>query len=285
MDQHYTQILQTKHYKFLLNVIYRSNKNSFSSIYMYVGEGAYQALSISLPFSNNNDYDPDYEKTVCNLGHIKKFREALVTPVSDEIWNTFSFPSEMLIKVIDVIRTQFPYIKHMTLTDDSQLPCSSNPLDKLDLLYYNVAVHKKTWYEQEFNAYFLPRNQFIEYKCDVESYSSPLTKQTLLWDDLQDEIIKKGTPIVYNKLKSDNTCMELYETSKTFPQFFESFSKMFTREEKCYVFKGWIEPFLQQYIGEIPRNWIIDIYQAKATYTRRNRIRKLHKTHKASRKN
>jgi hypothetical protein len=264
-DKHYTQILHTSHYEFTLHAYYRCLKGKCTSIHLYVGDNPiYRALSISLPFQMINSYNLEYESTVGKIAHIKKFREALLKPVSDEIWKMYSFPSEMLIRVIDVIRTNFPYIKHLTLYDDSQLECSYNPLDKLDLLYYNTAIHKKTWYEQEFNAYFLPRDNFIQYRCNIENYASSKTKESLSWESIQRIINENGTHMVYTFINTHyEECKKLYDASNTLPTFFKAFAQLFTFEDKCFVFKEWIKLLIKQFIhDEIPREWIIDVYQA-----------------------
>lgn len=279
-DKHFERVVNTEHYVFRIHVLYRFNKGVYTSVHIYVGEEPHIPLHISLPFSHNDVYNISYENSVGNIIHIKKFREALLHPVSDEIWKKYSFSAEMLRYVMNsVIRIHFPYIKHLTLTDDSQLICSSNPLDKLDLLYYHVAVHKKTWYEQEFNAYFLSRDDFIRYKCNVESYANPKMKTSISWEQIETKIIANGTPLVYNFVKSNNDlCKRIYAESHNLPDFFSTFGKSFPYEEKCFAFKGWIEDFVREYIQDIPRSWIIDIYQArKGGFRTTRRIRRKQK--------
>lgn len=282
-DKHFTQIVNTPHYEFKLHAYYRCSKGTCTSIHLYVGDDPlYRALSISLPFQMINKYNPPYESTVGNIAHIKKFRQALLKPVSDEIWKTYSFPVEMLIGVMDVIRTNFPYIKHLTLTDDSQLECSYNPMDKLDLLYYNVAIHEKTWYEKEFNAYFLPRDKFIQYRCNIENYARSKTKESTSWEFIYTIIRDNGTHMVY-KFINEHTeqCKSLYEWSNTLPDFFKKFGELFSFEDKCYVYKEWIKLLIKQFTGhEIPREWIIDVYQAQNTSRKTSKKGGFRKTRK-----
>jgi hypothetical protein len=264
-DRVYDQILQTEHFQFKLSAKFTFNRGKCSIIHLYVGEMPHQALSITLPFAYKNSYNLPYSNTVGNIAHIKKFREALLTPVSDEMWNEFSFPTEMMHRVLDVIRTEFPYVKHLTLEDDSQLPCSSNPLDKLDLLYYYTALHQKSWYEKEFDAYFLPRDAYVKFKCDVFNFGKPLTKEKLKYDDLENNIMRLGNPMIRDRVASENEVFRaIFESANTIPDFLQSVGHMFKREEKCYVFKGWINELVRSHVGEIPRNWIIDLYQARS---------------------
>lgn len=263
-DKHFTQVVTSPHYEFVLHAYFRCYREKYTTVHLYVGDDpSVSTLSISFLYENFDNYNPSPESTIGNINHIKKFRSALHKPVSDEIWKKYSFPSEMLLRVMDIIRTNFPYVKHLQLSDDSQLECSYNPMDKLDLLYYNVAIHKKTWYEKEFNAYFLPRDEFIQYRCSIENYASPKTKDSISWESIEHKIISKGTPLIYNYVK-DNTekCRNLYETSKTLPIFLKSLGDLFPYEQKCYVYKEWIKHFIKDFThGEISREWIIDVYQ------------------------
>ncbi len=264
-DQQFAQVVTTPHYEFVLNAYFRCSNGVCSTVHLYVGnDPSFSPLSISLIHERYDNYNPPYKSTIGSINHIKKIREALLKPVSDQIWREHSFSSEMLIGVMDIMRTSFPYVKHLQLSDDSQLECSYNPLDKLDLLYYNVAIHEKTWYEKEFNAYFLPRDDFIKYRCKIEKYASPKTKESISWESIEDIIKIKGTQLIYNYIMNNNEkCKKLYDTSKTLPIFLKSLGNLFPYEQKCFVYKEWIKHFIKEFTeNEIPREWIIDLYQA-----------------------
>lgn len=268
-DKEYVQTITTPHFEFDLHAHFRCFQERCTSVHLFVGaDSSRSPLSITFLFEKYDNYNPPYESTIGSINHIKKFREALLKPVSDEIWKKYSFPSEMLIGVMKAIRTNFPYIKHLTLSDDSNLECSYNALDKLDLLYYNVAIHTKTWYEQEFNAYFLPRDDFIQYRCNIENYASPKTKEATSWESIERIIRIKGMPFISYYIDANNEkIVQLYETSKTLPIFLKSLGDMFPYEQKCLVYKEWIKHFIKTFTdGEIPREWIIDLYQAKTIH-------------------
>ncbi len=58
-------------------------------------------------------------------------------------------------------------IHYIFLTYSSFIPCKVDYT--LDVLYYYVRLYEKTWYEANFNAYFVSCYKFIEYKCALHT--------------------------------------------------------------------------------------------------------------------
>ena len=219
-------------------------------------------LSISLPFASADSIEPDIR--IGTINHIKKLRTCLNQDVPDQVWEKHSFSKVLLDKAIHCIQKDFPYIKHLKFTDDSQMICHIDPLNAFDLLYYYVALYKNTWYEQTWNAYFLPKETFIQYKCALEYYASTETKNTYTWDFFENLISNNGTPKAYDFLKLNReNYKNIFENSKTLPEFFNKLSRTIPREDKCSMFRGWLPLIIKKFTGEIPRDWIIDIYQYK----------------------
>jgi hypothetical protein len=71
---------------------------------------------------------------------------------------------------------------------------------------------------------------------------------------------------------------EMYEESKTLPEFFQRLSRTIKREEKCRFFKGWLDSFIKSKIT-VTREWNIDIYP-KITILKDINIKSKHKTRK-----
>jgi hypothetical protein len=275
-DKKYTTTIKTTHYTFDLNYVFRRLVGKpYTSVHISVGEVHNPCLSISLPFAMNDSMDP--EKRIGTINHIKKLRTCLGEDVPDHVWEKHSLSKEILDKAVYCIKKDFPYIKHLTLTDDSQMMCHVEPLDTFDLLYYYVALYKKTWYEQSWNAYFLPRERFIEYKCEVERYASNETKQLYTWEFLETLILNKGTSQAYESLKANQEQYKnLFKNAHTLPDFFKEMAHTIPRKDKCAMFRGWLPLIIEKFTGKIPRDWIIDIYQfqkgGKYRKTRSNRI-------------
>lgn len=277
-DLVFTSIQKTEHYSFQVYLHYRCYNKTCTTIHMYVGPNSKMGcFSLSIPFKMKNNYSQKGQ--ICHLSNIKRIRECLYESVSDEVWENYSSAIEILSKMIEILRIDFPYIKFIKFEDDSQLECSANPLNKLDLLYYSVATSGKTWYEKHFNAYFVPREKFIEYKCKVREFQSTQTKNSIPFSEIQDLIRNHGSDTAYALLKiHENQIEDAYtdKTTKILPDFFAKLNEIIPKSEKCYMYKEWIKNLVIKYIGEIERKWIIDVYKFDATqyggkrYTRKN---------------
>jgi hypothetical protein len=123
-----------------------------------------------------------------------------------------------------------------------------------------VALYKKTWYEEHYNAYMLHNENYSAYRKSVESYASKETKKSVPFDMfLSLYLYKQYTRnIIDSNIDYYKT---MYETSDTFPEFFQKLSKSIKREDKCNFFKGWLEHFLSSYVKiAADRHWCFDLY-------------------------
>jgi hypothetical protein len=179
--------------------------------------------------------------------------------LSDYGKESTSFAKELLTDAMSVVRNNYPHIHHISLTDSSFIPYTRD--DTLDLLHYSVGLYGKTWYESNFNAYFIPREKFIEYKCNVADYSKPETK--VPWNDFIKSIY--GSFNMFAKDVFDEHDAEihtLYDNTPTYPAFFQALSRYIQKEDKCTFFKGWFERFVESFVV-IPRTWYIDLYTVR----------------------
>ena len=172
-----------------------------------------------------------------------------------------SFSKEMLDAVIVEIKRSFPFIHHIKLRDSSYIPCDGDA-DTLDLLFYNIALYKKTWYEQTFNAYFVPRDSFIQYKCAIENYATTETKSAFSWIEFYNTALGASNHFAQQQFRNNmEKYEEMYNNSKTFPVFFVELSKIIPKKDKCKFFKDWLESFLQDKMKiQNIRVWYIDLY-------------------------
>jgi hypothetical protein len=268
--------VQTPNYKFNLEYIAKvHDKGVYDSGHLFVGDTKNPCLSItfSLPgIRKLNTRFEDKDISVAYLNKIKNIKECVLE--STEKNNKPSFTKEMLVAVIKEIKKSFSHILHLQLDDSSYIPCDGeDDSNTLDLIVYSTALYKKSWYEKEFNAYFIPRDSFIEYKCKVEKYASPETKLKYSWKEFYNNEIVEFNLYAKNIFKEKYLEYEhLYESSKTFPEFFIALSKTVPREYKCKFFKNWLNNFIQ-YIMNIPiqRRWYIDLYTVQKGGTRKRR--------------
>jgi len=172
-----------------------------------------------------------------------------------------SFAEEMLDGVMVEIRKSFKHLHHIKLQDSSYIPCDGEK-ETLDLLFYNIALYKKSWYEEKFHAYFTPRDTFIQYRCAIEKYASSKTKSSISWVEFYTNVIGSANYFTHQVLQNDMERYEsMYNSVNTFPDFFIAISKTMDKKDKCKFFKDWLEAFLQGTMN-IPnkRIWYIDLY-------------------------
>jgi hypothetical protein len=254
--------IQTQHYKFYLEYIATVHpKKVYDTGHLFVGNLNNPCLSITfnLPgIRTINDRLANIDLSIASLNKIKNIKECIL---EDSKSPGSSFSKEMLNAVMDEIRTSFSFVRYLKLHDTSYIPCDGD-YDTLDLLFYNIALYKKTWYEQSFNAYFIPRDDYIKYKCAIENYASPETKNSYSWEGFYTKVFSTINAYAKSIIRIHNDEIELmYESAKTFPDFFIALSNFIPRSDKCKFFKDWLEMFLKDDMKiKNERTWYIDLY-------------------------
>lgn len=249
---------QTPHYKFVMRII--KKELVYNEYHFFVGDELNPCLEgqIVLDYKKtNNRYKQNEFKAY--LHKIDALEECALNDINDEYMNTYSFGKEMLDSIVFFINSQFPQIKTIKLNDKSYIPCNRHTKDTLDLLTYSIALYKKTWYEEKVNAYMLPEIKYIQYRKMIDIYSSKETKSSIPFDTFISIHIYKPYPqeIIQSNI---NYYEKMYNTSETFPEFFQRLSKTIKRTDKCKFFKDWLEKFIYSYVNLGDRTWYFDIY-------------------------
>ena len=261
--------IQTPNYKFDLQ--YKAkihSKKVYDAGHLFVGNEENPCLSITFNLPGLRELNSRFASTdisVAHLNKIKNMKECILEDKTNSSQSSHSshssFAKEMLDAVIVEIKRSFPFIHHIKLRDSSYIPCDSDA-DTLDLLFYNIALYKKTWYEQTFNAYFVPRDSFIQYKCAIENYATTETKSAFSWIEFYNTALGASNHFAQQQFRNNmEKYEEMYNNSKTFPVFFVELSKTIPKKDKCKFFKDWLESFLQDKMKiQNIRVWYIDLY-------------------------
>ena len=250
---------QTPHYSFQMKIT--KPVSVYNEYCFIVGDELKPCLEghIRLDYKKTNDRYRQYEYKV-HLDKIDALLECALEDITSEYLTKHSFGKEMLDAVVFFINSQFPQIKTISLNDTSYIPCNRVKNDTLDLLVYSIALYKKTWYEEHYNAYMLHNENYTVYRKSVDSYASKETKNALPFDMFLSLYLYKqyARNIIDSNIDYYKT---MYETSDTFPEFFQKLSKTIKREDKCKFFKGWLEHFLTSYVKiAADRHWCFDLY-------------------------
>ena len=218
-------------------------------------------------FSVGDDKMPSLEGVIrledkYNRVHLTEIRELQLCSEEDinkGYLNAHTFGKEVLDAVIFLIKTQFPSIKTIELTDRTYLPYKSDTYNSLDLLTYSIGLYKKTWYEERLGAYILPNEKHEEYRRQVEEYASKDTKDKLPFFHIYHEIQMNNVfarDIIWTSMENYE---KMYEESESLPEFFQKISKLIKLEERCLFFKGWLNSLVNSKV-DVSRDWNFDIY-------------------------
>lgn len=271
--------IKTPHYSF--HITFTKSEDKLVEYYFLVGEKNNPCLDGNITLENisgNTRYD-DVKQTA-HLHNIKALANCSLEDISDEQLQKYSFGYEMLHALSYFIKSQFPQINTIKFTDNSEIICDV----RTDLLIYSLALYEKTWYERRMNAYFTPLEKFMKYRKQVEEYASIKTKQDITLGKILIIMNRSNnfakTTINDNKQKYQ----ELWNKSRTLPEFFKKVNQTIPREDKCLFFKGWLEDIIKPYIS-IERSWQFDLQPKIASIQELNMLPLLNQTRKQNRLN
>lgn len=248
---------KTQHFSFDIIITSRFAREIEISKHFQIGDNKIPCLSLFLYTSDASAIMGNEIIKTANLSNI----ESLYSCVLDDIdtFNKYSLSFELINYIIKYIKTNYKHIKHIKLDDESYIPCNKETNDTVDLLTYSIAHYGKTWYEKQYNGY-LPNNKYEKYRSEVNKYCSIDFKKSISWDEFILVHFNSSTEFAY-KLLNDNIdkYKELFEKSKTFPEFFIELTKTIPKDKKCSFYKHWLQQFINSII-HIERRWVIDIY-------------------------
>jgi hypothetical protein len=252
--------VDTEHFRFNINITTRDFRGSDISRHYQIGSDKKPCLSLNLFLPVAEEIFGKEKLKIATLTNIESLYECVSNESSQEYFELYSFSKELLGFVQDHLRKTYPYIQTIRLTDDSYIPCNRAFNDTLDLLTYSIAHYKATWYERSFNAYFTPAEAFSKYRQQIEVYGSSESKAKLDWDSFFNSI-QITTPLAIQKFTENmKEYKKIYESSKTFPDFFRALTNTLQKSEKCQFYKEWLQQFIESYISSIQRSWTIDLY-------------------------
>ena len=169
--------------------------------------------------------------------------------------------TELMIKTaLRYAHRDVPSITAFEFDDDSHIDCidknlSATPPRKpkrpLSLAFLYIVYHDKTWYEATFNAKMINPERYKKYRKSLEFLTDPSKKPLSFTDFLQ--II--GASL--ESLDKITTLEQFYKKTTTYREFFE----LIPRKERCEVLSGWLNTFMNYYIGKTfdDRGWYIDV--------------------------
>lgn len=269
------RIIQTPHYSFDLKI--KEKWDPYHKFIILVGNNKYPCLEANIIMPDINERMKTFAMVdVVKINQIDALMECSRESITNEYMEKHSFGEELMLFLIDYIRTTFPHVKKLSLNDSSYIPCNRASGDTLDLLTYSIALYGKTWYEKKFGAYLKNKER---YKSDIIKYMGKDFKNNTKLDDILILITKNNNfaeDIIYKNIDIYN---EIYDKSETLPEFFIKISKNIARKDKCRFFKTWLEEFIKKNIF-VEKEWFINLDtivggNKKRANTRKNKSKKI----------
>ena len=246
-----------KNYSFTLHTTETRDSYVFT-----VGEAPNVCLELCVMIPDRVDERIRSMTNVAILYRIDALLECSSKDIDDDYLKQHSFAADLLDKVRSILK-RFPHVTTVKLHDASYMPCHREWKDTLDLLTYSIALHKQTWYEAKLGAYVTPKSKYERYRSQVEHYASKDYKQTVDFVQFYSRIVWSGNQYAKKVFEDHMKRIEvMYEESATFPDFFARLSTLVEREERCKLYKTWLEEFIQSRI-HVTRDWQYDLYPTR----------------------
>ena len=143
--------------------------------------------------------------------------------------------------------------------DNSHIDCVEKNMAKspprksikpVNLAFFYIAYHGKTWYEARFNAKMINLEKYRKYKNSLKFLTDPSQKPAFT------EFLK----IIRGSLETTDNLDILegyYNRASTYREFFENIPKT----KRCDILYEWLTTFMKYYIGSTfsDKEWYIDV--------------------------
>ena len=166
--------------------------------------------------------------------------------------------TEIMIKaIIRYAYNEVPSVSKFEFDDNSRIDCVEKdkskspprkPTKPLNLAFFYIAYHDKTWYEARFNAKMMDPTKYRKYKESLSFLKDPAKKLPFA-DFLQ---------IIGGALDSTENIKDMekyYSKASTYREFFENIPK----KKRCDLLYGWLDTFMKHYIPFDDKAWFINV--------------------------
>lgn len=267
----FTVDVKTNNYDFKMEIREIKNPHMF---HFTIGEKKTPCLEFSVILQDVPDFFQQliYKAYIANLDSLQN---CVANDITENYLKENSLAKELIETAIKIIKTHFKHVKMLELSDASYIPCNRVHNETLDLLTYSIALYGSTWYEKTFRAYIENIKTYEEYKRNIKKYMSNPYKSTIKFEKIMEYILKSSNEYAIQHIfQNQDKYKELYNESETLPIFFRKLSETIPKEDKCKLFKGWLENIVNDSIKNIPRTWVICMYSQKGGRQRKNHIPK-----------
>lgn len=256
MEEEYSNsIVKTDHYTFVLQRV--EQFKPLHQVKYVVGDERKPCLEAYVLLPDNERYHELGYTYTAKLSKIDALMECSRNDITNNYMEEYSFGTELLHYIINLISTTYKHVKYISLNDTSHVPCNRKKQDELDLLTYSIAKYGKTWYEKKMNVHLESKAKQQRYDKEIKYYISKELKLLISFDDILKKIYNNNFAFTFMSIDI-YLYKTLYNTSETLPDFFKKLSELVPRRDVCKFFKDWLENFIKEYIY-VESYWIYDI--------------------------
>lgn len=243
--------VRTPHFSFVLRV--EAYPGIAPKHKLFVGDEKGPCLEATVFMAS---VDSLYEPHICILHQIDALEECAQQDVKS---NSASLGLELLYAFINILKTNYPHVTHISLRDASYIPCNRRLQDTLDLLSYDIALYGKTWYEMHAGAHLPTLSKQQRYEKEIATFLSNEAKSEYTFHNLL-AFINKHNDFAFRQMQTKATeYEEAYKEAKCFSDFFRILKRDVDKQDVCRFFKEWLELFVQKWV-RIERDWVIPIH-------------------------
>jgi hypothetical protein len=262
MNKEYTTTISGGNYTFVVKRSIQSYGDRILGRTYVLGGDYTNCITISYKYSNNNPIE-------ASLPHLLYEPECSVGSTLER-----GGGSEVMIKTaLRHAYSEIPSISVFKFDDMSKIDClpknmsispERKPVKPLNLAYFSIAYHSKTWYELRFNAEMIDKERYANYRMSL----------SFLTDSAAKLPFERFLEIAQPPVDHIEILKPLYESAETYRDFFNAIPK----EKQCDMLYHWLSTFMRHYISSVysEMGWQINIdtmdkhLSSGGGYTRRN---------------
>lgn len=152
----------------------------------------------------------------------------------------------MIRTALYLVKKIFPHVQKFVLDDESHFYCDSVDVS---LSHYYIALHGKTWYEQQLNAYLEEPEIQKEYEDFIKTFS-----------ETKDISFYKIPSFYLHSIPWTENIREIYDSTNTFNEFFSQLRSTY-RDKFHEITRLWLEDFVNLFTRSKMndfRTWMVD---------------------------
>lgn len=182
----------------------------------------------------------DKERNVIKpIGYLNRIRYDMLCSLEHSFAKGYD-TKQLVYFLLQYIHDKYPSVKELLFNDASTRKCN-NEID-VNLAVMSYLYSGQTWYEKNFGAYINNEYKFL-YDNIINRYNN---FKNIPWNEMSITILNNE----YSGL-SDDEIEELYNSSKTWRDFFGTIFNKIEIADFCMFISNWLDNFILKYFNNL----------------------------------